>query len=80
MAVYSRRERVTRHVEWTVPADLAWGACWNQVSNALDAALDDYRRLHQLPADATPADDAIRFFLGDEEIVIRFEVKGRPGD
>lgn len=75
MATYSRRERVTRYVEWTVPADLAWGACWNQVSNALDAALDEYRRHHGLDEHATPADNEIRFFPGDEEIVIRFEVK-----
>lgn len=75
MATWSRRERTIRYVEWVVPADLAWGACWNQVSNALDKALDEYRRHNHLTARDLVPDDAIRVFPGDEEIVIRFEIK-----
>jgi hypothetical protein len=77
MATYSRREYTTRHIEYTVPSDGLWGACWVEVDKAMVSAAREYRQVHRLPEGAALSDDALRFFPGDDEIVIRFEVKER---
>lgn len=77
MATYSRREVVSRHIEYTVPTDGLWGACWVEVDKAIVVAAREYKERHGLPEGAAPSDDALRFFPGDDEIVIRFEVKER---
>jgi hypothetical protein len=75
MATWWRSERTVLHVEYSVPAG-ELGACWNQVAQALNAAIDELRG--DRPADWEPTDDAIRVVGGDDEIVIRFEApKGR---
>ena len=75
MADYTRREFTVRTVEYAVPCRLPWGAAWAEVQMAIDAALVDYREKHDLREDARPADDWLRIFPGDDEILIRFEVK-----
>jgi hypothetical protein len=79
VATWSRSEHNTRHVEYRVPAEQPWGACWAQVSQAITAAMANYRELHSLPFNAPPADDWVRVFPGDGEIVIRFEVEESSG-
>jgi hypothetical protein len=80
MATYSRREYTTRHIEYTVPCDGLWGACWAEVDKAMQVAAREFRQVHGLSQEAALSDDALRFFPGDDEIVIRFEVKGSGDD
>lgn len=75
MATYTRREWSTRHVEYAVPAEQPWGACWVEVDKAIVAATVEYRQRHFIPDDALPADDWLRVYPGDDEILIRFEVE-----
>lgn len=73
MATWTRRETVTRTVEYVVPCG-PYGAPWAEVQKALTAALADFERQHSLPDHTVPADNEIRFHPGDDEILIRFEV------
>lgn len=72
MATYSRRERAVEYVEYTVPAGIL-GACWTDVSLALDAAIDNLRQLEGHDVEWEPSADRIRVLPMDDEIVIRFE-------
>lgn len=74
MADWGRGGRVTHTVEYTIPAREPWGACWNQVQQAVDAAIAEYCRVHGLNGE--PADDAVRVHVTDDSVVISFEVKG----
>lgn len=69
MATWSRRERVTRTVEWVVPADRPWGACWNQVVQAINQAEGELREFEEAP------DTLIRVLAGDDEIIVYYEIK-----
>jgi hypothetical protein len=75
MATWSRRERVTRIVEWTVPAPPPFGADWNQVFQAFHQAERELRDAGQIPEGAEPYDNQIRFRTGDDEIIISYEIK-----
>lgn len=75
MATWSRRERVTRRIEFPVPADEPWGACWNQVFGAVNAAIAELRASGRLGEMEEPSDDAIRVLAGDDEIVIYYEIR-----
>ena len=57
-----------RTVEYRVPAAEPWGACWNQVNQALSKARDEYCAA----LNKWPADDAIRVHVTDEAVVISF--------
>lgn len=70
MANWSRSERVVRTVVYTIPASEPWGACWTEVDQAMEAALQDYSRRYG----RHPADDAIRVHAGDGVITVVFEV------
>lgn len=70
MSTWTRGEKVTKTVEYTVPTHEPWGAAWSEVQNALGAALEEFRTIYAHPA----TDDAIRFSVRDDEIVISFEV------
>lgn len=72
MATWTRQERTVSYVEYTVPAG-PLGACWNQVVQALNAALDEIRRLEGHDSLWGPSDDRISIHPMDDEIVIRFE-------
>jgi hypothetical protein len=74
VATWERRERTVHVTEYVVPADEPWGACWNQLQQAINAAIADLRPF-RLPIDEhwEPADDAIRVHVGDGEIVLRIE-------
>lgn len=75
MATYSRRERVTRRIEWVIPAPPPFGADWPQVFQAFQQAERELRAVGGLPDDREPPDDLIRFLTGDDEIVIYYEIK-----
>ncbi|MGY1579189.1 hypothetical protein [Streptomyces sp. MN13] len=66
-------ETVTRTVRrWVVPAAEPWGACIGDINAACTAACRAYRDAHGLPEGASLPDDALRFHVRDDEIVIEF--------
>lgn len=72
MTTWSRSERTTREVLHTVPAPVPWGACWSEVCGAIDAAVNEYKRMYG----QVPADNQIRVHAADGEIAIIFEAAG----
>lgn len=76
MAIYSRRVRTERHIEYTIPAP----AAHVEVDKAWHAAMSEYRTVHGLPADRGLSDDALWFVPGDDEIVIRFTASSTEGN
>lgn len=70
MATWSRTERTRETVEYSVPTG-PWGACWNQVQQAIDAAKGEVSR--GMDRSGTVSDDAIRVHARDDEIVISFD-------
>ena len=75
MATYSTRTVTTIRREWIVPAADPWGACIGDINAATAVACRTYREERGLPADAPLADDALRFRVTDDEIVISFETE-----
>jgi hypothetical protein len=75
MATWSRRERVVRSVEWSVPAPPPFGADWAQVFQAFHQAEAELRAAGRIPEGREPSDDLIRIRPGDDEIVIYYEIK-----
>ncbi len=71
MADWSRQEKTVTTVEYVLPAPAPWGACWNDMSNVIDAVLSEYRRLYG----HRPSDNAVRVHATDEEVVVSFEKK-----
>lgn len=70
----SRTITSTRH-EWEVPAAEPWGAAAAEVGKAWSAADRAYREVHGLPAEGALSDDALRFRVRDDAIVISFTVE-----
>jgi hypothetical protein len=78
MADYTS-ETITRTFHrWIIPAAAPWGAPAAEVGKAWAAAELDYRRHHGIPAEQALPDDALRFHIRDEEVVIEF-VTEEPG-
>lgn len=77
MATWSRRERVTRTVEWVVPAAPPWGACWNQVVQAINQAMAELRTAGRLGEFEEPSDTLIRVLTGDDEVIVFYETEDR---
>jgi hypothetical protein len=83
---FKRSKAVTTH-EWVIPATEPWGACWNQVQQALDAARENWITMH--PAEAriaaqddrciTVPDDAVRVKVSDNEIIVFWEQQLKEG-
>jgi hypothetical protein len=67
--------RTKRSIEYTVPADESWGACYVEVNKAYWAIIQDLRRLKILGEDEMPSDDLIRVFPRDDEIVLVADVQ-----
>jgi hypothetical protein len=77
VATYST-ETVTRTIRrWIVPAAEPWGACIGDINAACADACRAYREAHELTEGQTLADDALRFHVRDEEIVIEFQTEAR---
>lgn len=72
MATWSWRTIRTARSEWVVPAAEPWGACLGDIQSAITAAANAYRRVKGLPEGAALPDDALRFKVTDDEIVISF--------
>ncbi|MFF0166758.1 hypothetical protein [Streptomyces prasinus] len=67
-------ETVTRTIRrWIVPAADPWGAAAAEIGKAWAVAERAYRDHHGIPDEQPLHDDALRFHVRDEEIVISFE-------
>jgi hypothetical protein len=73
MADWFTRTKTTRTREWVVPAQEPYGACWNQVQQALDAALHAWLEKHPGTAFAAVPDNAVRVKVTDDEVIICFD-------
>ncbi|MFD9256964.1 hypothetical protein [Streptomyces sp. NPDC059538] len=74
MATYTSRTVTSTRREWIVPAAQPWGAAAEEVEKAWQAADHAYREIHGLRDVPTPG-SALRFHVGDEEIIISFTVE-----
>jgi hypothetical protein len=71
-------ETVTRTIRrWVVPAAEPWGAASAEIGKAWTAAQQAYREHHGIPVGEALPDDALRFHVRDEEIVIEFATEAR---
>jgi hypothetical protein len=73
MATWSRRERVTRTVEYTVPVG-GDGAAYAEIQKAITAARQDLTEAGRADSFGTIADNEIRVLPGDDEIIVAYEV------
>lgn len=67
----SRTVTSTRH-EWEVPAAQPWGACIGDINSASVVACRAYRQAHGIADDEPLTDDALRFHVTDDAILISF--------
>jgi len=84
MATYERREVTTRVVEFIVPAEHPYGACWVEVCKAVSAAHQELVAAGRIKQGDDAPDDMIRILPGDSDVVVQFEmdhqsVGVRPG-
>jgi hypothetical protein len=71
-------ETVTRTIRrWIVPASEPWGAPAAEIGKAWAVAERAYREHFEIPDDRPLHDDALRFHVRDEEIVIEFATEAR---
>ena len=75
MATWSHRTVTSTRKEWTVPAEQPWGAVLGDIQGAILAAAHAYREAHGLPKEQQLWDDALRFHVTDDAIVISFTVE-----
>lgn len=75
MSDWKRNEKTTTVVQYIVPADDKWGACWNEMQQALTKATDDWQEYYN---GDMPSDDSIRVFPRDDAIVIEFDKPADP--
>jgi hypothetical protein len=69
-------EVVTRRINrWIVPAAEPWGAAAAEIGKAWAVAEKAYRDHHGIDREQPLHDDALRFHVRDEEIVIEFTVE-----
>ncbi|WP_405964801.1 hypothetical protein OG713_34695 [Streptomyces sp. NBC_00723] len=75
MATYTSRTVTTVRREWIVPAAAPWGACIGDINAATVAACRAVREERGLAEREPIADDALRFHVTDDAIVISFETE-----
>ncbi|MCX5138346.1 hypothetical protein [Streptomyces sp. NBC_00338] len=72
MPSFTSRTITSIRREWIVPAAEPWGATGAEIGKAWSAAEAAYREHYNLPADRALSDDALRFHVTDDTIVITF--------
>lgn len=80
MATYWRTEVTTTRVEFEVPTNEPWGACWVEVYKAVSAAIEELREAGRVAQDAEPSDDAIRIRSADDAVIVFYERPGSSGE
>jgi len=69
-------ETVTRRIHrWIVPAAEPWGAAAAEIGKAWAVAERAYRDHHGLDREQPLHDDALRFHVRDEAVVIEFQTE-----
>lgn len=71
MATWTRRTIRSAREEWAVPTG-PWGAALGDIRAAITAASVAYREAHGLPQDYALPDDALRFHVTDDAVLITF--------
>lgn len=74
MATYERREVTTRVVEYVVPAEHPYGACWVEVYKAVSAAHQELVAAGRIKQGDDAPDDMIRILPGDADVVVQYEL------
>lgn len=72
MAEYTSETVVRTIRRWIVPAAEPWGACIGDINAACAVACRAYREARGLAEGAPLPDDALRFHVRDDEIVIEY--------
>jgi hypothetical protein len=72
MATFTTETVTTTVRRWIVPAAEPWGAAAAEIGKAWAVAERAYREHHELDKENPIADDALRFHVTDDEIVITF--------
>jgi hypothetical protein len=72
MSTYRRTIQTTR-LDYHIPASDRWGASWSEVDKAVRAAYQEVLRGGRPPVDV--ADDAIRLWPADGEIIVSVELE-----
>ena len=75
MATWTSRTITSTRREWEVPAEQPWGAVLGDIEGATLAAKIAYREVHGLPEGQPLWDDALRFHVTDDAILISFIVE-----
>lgn len=75
MATFTTETVVSTVRRWIVPAAEPWGAASADVGAAWTAAQTAYREAHGIPVGRALPDDALRFHVRDDAIVISFTVE-----
>lgn len=73
----SRREIITKRVEYVVPTSVGWGATHTDLLTALKRATEEYHQLTNSAMGGPLPDDVIRVMPGDGEVVIFFVLEER---
>ncbi|MEU9470464.1 hypothetical protein AB0D78_28370 [Streptomyces avermitilis] len=76
MATHTTRTITSTRREWAVPAAEPWGAAAAEIGKAWAVAERAYREQYDLGPEDRLADDALRFKVADDEIVISFTIEG----
>jgi hypothetical protein len=74
MVSYERREVTTRVVEFIVPAEHPYGACWVELYKAVSAAHQELVAAGRIKEGADAPDDMIRLLPGDADIVVQYQM------
>jgi len=71
-------ETITRRIHrWIVPAAEPWGAPAAEIGKAWAVAERAYRQHFEIPDDRPLHDDALRFHVTDEAIVIEWQEEAK---
>lgn len=73
MATYSRREVVTKRVEFIVPAPAGIGCPYVEVLKAISAAENEL--IAQRDKGSTVYDDEIKVFVGDDAVILSIDAE-----
>lgn len=76
MATYGRREVTTTRVEFPVPAEPPYGACWAEVMKAIRAAHQELWTAGLVPENQDAPDDLIKVTVSDDEVIVYYERSG----
>lgn len=78
MTTYTSETVTCTFRRWIVPAAEPWGATSADIGAAWTAAQHAFREQFDVPVGEALPDDALRFHVRDDAVVIEFTVNGDP--